>query len=119
MLPSLFRRSMVRARALLLACVTLAVSGAALAAEVGGYPNATALGGTERILADQSGTTVNLTPVQMAVYSAMNIPTAIRWVELNRGLSISPATVGCAVPSCSSDRSDSSDLSIRAGSCRH
>jgi hypothetical protein len=37
-------------------------------AEVGVYPNASALTGAERLLSDQSGTTVDITPVQIQAY---------------------------------------------------
>jgi len=47
---------------------SLALSTVAIAAEVGGYPNAAALSGTERFLADQSSTTVNITPLQITTY---------------------------------------------------
>lgn len=36
--------------------------------EVGSFPNAAALNGSERILADQTGVTVNLTPTQIATF---------------------------------------------------
>lgn len=36
--------------------------------EVGSFPNAAALNGSERILADQTGVTVNLTPAQIATF---------------------------------------------------
>jgi hypothetical protein len=41
----------------------------AIAAEIGSYPNATALTGTERILADQAGGTVNVTPAQLSAFT--------------------------------------------------
>lgn len=52
--------------------VLVALTGVAIAQqkEVGGYNNAGTLTGPERILADQGGLTVNLTPAQLAAYEA-------------------------------------------------
>jgi len=55
----------VRLRA---AAVLLAFASVAYASQVGNYPNATALTGTERFLADQAGISVNITPEQIATY---------------------------------------------------
>jgi hypothetical protein len=49
--------------------VAWAITQCALAGEVGGYPNANALGGTERMLSDQSGVTVDVTPTQVLSYT--------------------------------------------------
>lgn len=48
----------------LAACLILLSSNAS-AGEVGSYPNASALNGTERMLSDQGGATVNITPLQI------------------------------------------------------
>lgn len=57
----------------LLACLACAIAGAA---EVGSYPNASALSGPERMLSDQSGNTVDITPTQLATFAnqALAIP---------------------------------------------
>lgn len=59
---------------LLLPFLALIASVSAFAGEAGSYPNATALGGTERIVADQTGVTKNITPAQMATYVGNNLP---------------------------------------------
>lgn len=45
--------------------------------EVGNFPNASALGGSERLLGDQNATTVNITPAQIATYIGVIPPFAI------------------------------------------
>jgi hypothetical protein len=52
-------------RFLFLALLAFAIAHQSRASEVGGYPNATALTGTERLLADQNAVTVNVTPDQI------------------------------------------------------
>jgi len=59
---------MIRAslKVLVAACAVLLFSSSASASEVGSYPNATTpLSGTERLLGDQSSSTVNITPAQL------------------------------------------------------
>lgn len=50
-------------------CAALLLASSAIAGEIGGYPNATTpLNGAERLLGDQTGTTVNVTPAQLDAY---------------------------------------------------
>lgn len=60
--------------------------------EVGSFPNAAQLGGAERILADQSGNTVNLTPAQIGQY--LGIPNGLVFP-----LSVANGGNGTATPS--------------------
>ena len=54
--------------ALLLSLCTFA----SIAGEVGTYPNASAVGGTERMLSDQGGATVDITPNQLVTFINAN-----------------------------------------------
>lgn len=64
-------KHMLRAAALWTAAVVL--TSPCSASEVGSYPNAAALTGTERILADQNAVTVNLTPAQINAYILLGV----------------------------------------------
>jgi len=57
-----------------LTCLSLIVGGLSLAGEVGNYPNATPVTGTERMLSDQGGITVDITPVQISNYLCTPYP---------------------------------------------
>ncbi len=64
--------------------------------EVGSFPNAAPLNGSERILADQSATTVNLTPAQIA--SFLGIPNGLPAFVANDCLSNNGSSllwIGC------------------------
>lgn len=92
------------------ALVALVGCTAISAQEVGGYPNAQALNGSERILADQNAATVNITPAQIATFlqqSGILLPTFVNgyilsnngtglvWVAPN---SATVSSVGLTVP---------------------
>jgi len=48
-----------------------------LAGEVGSYPNASTLTGTERMLSDQSTVTVDITPAQLKTFAIGSITGAV------------------------------------------
>jgi len=62
--------------------------------EVGAYPNAAPLAGTERLLADQIGVTVNVTPAQLATYALAQVVAGANITITTSGLGIEIAASG-------------------------
>ena len=72
--------------------VLMIIASGAVAGEVGNYPNAGALGGSERMLADQNSVTVDITPLQIQTYICSNFPYACAAPSLASIVSV----VGCS-----------------------